>query len=276
MQDIILELQDMRYLDWAVRKITHGIGGCFLKTYEEVDNKKLYYKLSNYDSYRGIFGHESVNELIVSRVMNILEIPHVTYRLIHALVVINGKEQETWLSVSEDFRIETEEKMAYDLFYDLEKEKNESPLDFALRNGWELSIYQMFLIDYLTANRDRHGSNIEVLRNIEDETLSIAPLFDQGVSLLFSTYGDEKSLKNADVMRDFPVNNYIGTRSLKDNLSLIPKQYNLKINTLKKEDKDYIFRDIEKVLSQKHIDKIWEMIWNRWCYFEQIRNKEKE
>ena len=276
MQDIILELQDMRYLDWAVRKITHGIGGCFLKTYEEVDNKKLYYKLSNYDSYRGIFGHESVNELIVSRVMNILEIPHVTYRLIHALAVINGKEQETWLSVSEDFRIETEEKMVYDLFYDLEKEKNESPLDFALRNGWELSIYQMFLIDYLTANRDRHGSNIEVLRNIEDETLSIAPLFDQGVSLLFSTYGDEKSLKNADVMRDFPVNNYIGTRSLKDNLSLIPKQYNLKINTLKKEDKDYIFRDIEKVLSQKHIDKIWEMIWNRWCYFEQIRNKEKE
>lgn len=50
MQDIILELQDMRYLDWAVRKITHGIGGCFLKTYEEIDGKRVYYKLSNYNT----------------------------------------------------------------------------------------------------------------------------------------------------------------------------------------------------------------------------------
>ena len=49
-----------------------GTPGCFLKAYEEVNGKRLYYKLSNYDSYRGVFGHECVNELIVSRVMNVL------------------------------------------------------------------------------------------------------------------------------------------------------------------------------------------------------------
>ena len=77
--DIILELQDMRYLDWAARRMSPGTPGCFLKAYEEVDGKRLYYKLSNYDSYRGVFGHECVNELIVSRVMDILGIPHVSY-----------------------------------------------------------------------------------------------------------------------------------------------------------------------------------------------------
>ena len=49
-----------------------------------------------------------------------------------------------------------------------------------------------------------------MLRNDEDDSVRIAPLFDQGVSLLFSTYGNEKLLEETDVMRDFPVNNYIG------------------------------------------------------------------
>ena len=161
-----------------------GTPGCFLKAYEEVNGKRLYYKLSNYDSYRGVFGHECVNELIVSRVMDILRIPHVKYKLIHAQIIIDGKEQETWLSVSENFRKDNEEKLAYDLYYDLQKEGNESPLEFAIRNNWELYMYQMFCIDYLIANRDRHGSNLEVLRNDEDDSVRIAPLFDQGVSLL--------------------------------------------------------------------------------------------
>ena len=39
--------------------------------------KRIYYKMSNYDSYRGVFGHESVNELIVSRVLDVLGIEHV-------------------------------------------------------------------------------------------------------------------------------------------------------------------------------------------------------
>ena len=130
----------------------------------------------------------------------------------------------------------------------------------------------MLCLDYLIANRDRHGSNLEVLRNEDDESIRLAPLFDQGVSLLFSTYGDETQIDNTDVMRDFQVNNYIGSRSLLYNLSLIPKSYNLKIKSLKKEDKAYIFQNVDKILTQKHIDKIWELIWKRWCYFAEIRS----
>ena len=166
-------------------------------------------------------------------------------------------------------------EMRDELFYDLQKQSQESPLEFAIRNGWELYMYQMFVIDYIVANRDRHGSNLEVLRNAEDKTIRIAPLFDQGVSLLFSTYGEEELIEQTDVMRNFPVNNYIGAKSLEYNLSLIPQNFDLKIKKLSECDKRYIFKDVEKILSKKHIEKIWEMIWKRWCYFEEIRS-EKE
>ena len=101
-------------------------------------------------------------------------------------------------------------------------------------------------------------------------------LFGQGVSLLFSTYGKEQLLEKADVMKDFPVNNYIGAKPLERNLLFIPQNYNLKINPLKKEDREYIFDHIEEVLSEKHINKLWEMIWKRWSHFEQIRNKKNK
>lgn len=39
-QDIIVEKQDMRYLDWAVKKLSPETPGCFLKAYEECFEKK--------------------------------------------------------------------------------------------------------------------------------------------------------------------------------------------------------------------------------------------
>lgn len=39
MRDIICQLQDMRHLDWAARKMSPGTPGCFLKAYEEVNGK---------------------------------------------------------------------------------------------------------------------------------------------------------------------------------------------------------------------------------------------
>ena len=275
MSDIITTLQDMRYLDWGARKMSPGTPGCFLKAYEEMNGKKIYYKLSNYDSYRGVFGHECVNEIIVSRLMELLGIPHLKYTLIHALLQINGENVETWITASENFRLETEEKMAFDSYYDLQKIEKESPLEFAVRNGWGRYFYQMMVIDYLVANRDRHGSNLEVLIDMHSGKAKMAPLFDQGVSLLFSTYGNEKQIEDAEVMKDFATNNYIGSKSLEYNLTLIPKDYDLHMNDLKTSDKKIIFKDIEKILTDRHIDKLWEMIWNRWCYYDNLRNQTK-
>ena len=54
-KDIFVELQDMRHLDWAERKLSPGTPGCFLKAYDEIEGIRHYYKLSNNDSYRAIF-----------------------------------------------------------------------------------------------------------------------------------------------------------------------------------------------------------------------------
>lgn len=37
-------------------------------------------------------------------------------------------------------------------------------------------MYPMLCIDYLIANRDHYGSNVEVLRNDEEDSVRIAPL----------------------------------------------------------------------------------------------------
>lgn len=137
MWDFIEEIQDLTYLDWSDTKLSPGTPGSFLKSYEEIQGEKLYYKLSNYDSYRGVFGNECVNELIVSRLLDILQVEHVGYQLVHARIVVDGKQLETFISRSKNFRKENEEKIAFDLYYDLHRQIEESPLDFAIRMGWQ-------------------------------------------------------------------------------------------------------------------------------------------
>ena len=89
MEDIIRELQDLRYLNWSRTRKSSGTAGSFLKSYEESGNRKIYYKLSDFDSVKGIVGHECINEIIVQRLLNILGIEHLNYILVHALVKIN-------------------------------------------------------------------------------------------------------------------------------------------------------------------------------------------
>ena len=49
---------------------------------------KTYCKLSDYDEIKGVVGHECVNEIIVDRLLEILGVEHLNYRLIHADVYI--------------------------------------------------------------------------------------------------------------------------------------------------------------------------------------------
>lgn len=269
--DFVKELQDLRYLDWTDTKKSPGTPGCFLKAYEENNEDKFYYKLSNYDSYRGVFGHECVNELIVSRLLDILGVEHLSYQLIYALISIDGKEEKGYINRSVNFRKKKERKQALDIFYDLHREQGESPLDFVIRMGWEKYAYQMMAVDYLICNRDRHGANIEILIN-EDGGARPAPLFDHGVSFLFSCYDNQESIQKFDVMEDRAVQNFLGAKSLEYNLQFIPKGETIFTTKLKEKDKKQLLLDMDTVLSSEHQEKIWEMIWRRWNRFVQICN----
>ncbi|MBO7700546.1 MAG: hypothetical protein J6S47_05720 [Eubacteriaceae bacterium] len=264
---IIREKQDLKYLNWSRIRNSSGTAGSFLKAVSELSGSRVYYKLSNYDSLRGVTGHESVNELIADRLLTILGIEHIHYQLIHADVLVDGKVMETYVCASENFREKGEDKLAIDVFYELERLDGESPLDFCVRMGWGEYIWRMLAVDYLILNRDRHGANIEVLRSKNEKTIRLAPLFDHGLSLLCRC-GSEDEIVKYDVLADMPVQCFVGSRSAMDNLKLIPAGMLPELKPLKESDRTILLEGLDGIISQGHQDKIWEMIWKRWCYYE--------
>ena len=268
MRDVIKKLQDLRHLDWSERANTSGTAGCFLKSKEQTGAGLWYYKLSCYDGYRGIYGHECANEIVASRLMSILGVGHVEYRLVHALICVNGAVCETWLNRSRSFRKKGEHKQALDTFYDLNKMARESPLELCARFGWEKEIKKIMLVDYLIANRDRHGANIEVLQS-QDGSLHLAPVFDSGLSFVFSCYCDEQRVKEFDPLQDVNANNFLGTRSLEENLHRFVGG-NLDVTGLSESDKSILFNGLESVLSRVHIEKMWEILQKRWEVYEAL------
>ena len=271
MEDIIREIQDLRYLNWSKTRKSSGTAGSFLKSYEESGEKKIYYKLSDYDFVKGIVGHECINEIIVQRLLNILEIEHLNYTLIHAAVCVDGKDYETYLCRSEDFKKSGESKISLEDYYAMEKEDNESPLDFCRNKGWENYVYDMFLIDYLVLNRDRHGANIEVLRDHKKHTDRVAPLFDHGLSLVCRCH-TLNELKAFDVMEDKKIQSFIGTDSSLSNLKLIPKEILKRYPSFGKTELNSIFEGIDGIIGKEYVRMIKKMIWERWCNLDSIRN----
>lgn len=272
LNQIIHELQDMTHLSWAKTRNSSGTAGSFLKAYEDGVDGKTYFKLSNYDAWKGIIGHECVNEIIVDRLLSILGISHLPYQLIHAKILIDQKEYETWLCASKDFKQRGESKIALDAYYQAESLPNESPMDFCIRNGWESTVYEMLVVDYLILNRDRHGANMEVLRNQRKKTIRLAPLFDHGLSLLSRCESTEAMLRE-DVMADKPVQCFVGSRSSWENLRLIPRDQRPPLHPLVENDRAILLEGLSEALDQQWLDRIWEMIWKRWQAYEDLCNQ---
>ena len=271
MKDIISEFQDMRYLNWTRTRKSSGTAGSFLKAYTEVGKKKIYYKLSDSDPIKGIVGHECVNEIIVQRLLSLLGIEHLEYTLVHALVTFDGKEYETYLCKSEDFKDDGETKVTLEDYYEMEKSEGESPFDFCMRKGWERYIYEMLLIDYLVLNRDRHGANIEVLRNRKTKSDRLAPLFDHGISLVCRCHSKDE-LSSFDVIEDKKVQCFVGSGSTRENLKLVSEEFFNTLPKLNKTDFDSIFEGLDGAIDKEYLQVIRKMIWERWCSLDSIRN----
>ncbi len=261
--------QDLTYLKWSDIRSSSGTAGTFLKSEENLNGEKVYYKLSNFNPIEGVAGHECINEIIIDRLLTLLGVEHLQYDLIHADIEIENNIYDTYLCSSLDFKRRGESKIALDDYYLTNSNKGESHYDFCVRNGWQKYIDTMLAIDYIILNRDRHGANIEVLRNARRHELRIAPLFDHGLSLLFSCHNDEEAAK-FDIHEDKRCQNFIGGYSCYENLKLIKDKSNLFTNKLKPTDKQYLLEGLERVLSDVFLDKIWSMIFERYERYENI------
>ena len=269
MQQIISEKQDLTWLTWSKVRNSSGTAGSFMKAYSELNGVKTYYKLSNYNTADGIIGYECVNEIIVDRLLTILEIEHLHYQLIHADINIDDRTVETWLCASQDFKKKGESKTTLEAYYQQEKHPGEGVLDFCVRNGWERDVYQMLVIDYLILNRDRHGANIEVLRNRNTHGVRLAPLFDHGLSLMCRAEKLDAVMK-FDLLSDMRVQCFVGGSSTWENLKLIPEGCQPIAHPLLETDKDRILEGLEDILPKAWLNRLWEMIWARWLHYESI------
>lgn len=215
------DIADLTCLSWSLSRSSTGTAGSFLKSYEVVDNKKFYYKMSNYDTVRGVTGHESVNEIVAQNLADMLGIDHLKYELVHCRVKVFDHVFETWVTRSEDFKQPGESKMTFETYFEILRMDGEDKFHFIERMHLQEYFYNMFLLDYLICNRDRHGANIEVLQ--KGDAYRLAPLFDNGLSFLFSCYHDGSRMQEFDRLKDGPVNNYVGSMSLSDNLKYVPE-----------------------------------------------------
>ena len=264
------EKQDLTYLRWSHLRHSSGTAGIFLKAESSLSGDKIYYTLSNFDPMRGVVGHECINEIIVDRLLTILGVEHLSYDLIHADIRVEGNVYETYLCASKDFKERGESKVALDDFYRLNALPGEAHYDFCVRNGWKDYIDRMIAVDYIIQNRDRHGANIEVLRNARAHTVRIAPLFDHGLSLLYSCTTDAEASK-FDVMADRKCPNFVGGFSVRVNLKLLGGRKDLLPGKLRKKDKVVLLADLDGVLSEEFLEAIWRMIYRRCTSLEDLQ-----
>ena len=256
---------DIRDLSWSRSSGSIATDGVYMKTELVIDGSKHYLKLSNYDSYRGIYGHEAINELIAYRLGSLLGFDVPTGTLRKCLVNIDAKDHETYVFAAKSYKTD-ESRVAFENFYvDYRQSANESPLDLCIRYGWAPDIYKMFIFDYLIINRDRHGANLEVMKNDEKR---LSPLFDNGLSFVCSCT-EESDLDKFDIMLDRPVNNFIGHRRLEQNLGLIDKK--VAFNELNEGDRELIFENLHGALPDRYFEAIWNIIWHRWQNVKDFR-----
>ena len=153
--------------------------GCLKKRWKIIDGKRCLIKGGS-----GLEKQQTFNEVIATKIMHLLGIPHVPYRLIW-----DGGEP---YSVCEDFvDPETELVPAWRIMQTQKKDNNVSVYRHfvncceALGAGNMTSaLDKMIVLDYIIANEDRHLNNFGLLRNAETlEWLGFAPIYDSGSSL---------------------------------------------------------------------------------------------
>lgn len=116
----------------------------------------------------------------------------------------------------------------------------------------------MRVVDFLILNRDRHGANIEMLRDRKKRELRLAPLFDHGLSLLFRCK-TEDAIKKFDVMADLPVQCFAVSRPAQENLKLFPAEQFSKLNALRESDRRILLDGQDGIIPQCLQDQIWNM-----------------
>lgn len=152
--------------------------GVLKKRWKIIDGKRCLLKGGNLPYFQ-----EPFNEVVASKIMDILDIPHVDYSLIN--------NSGSIFSLCEDMVTkDTELISASRVCSKLKKSNNMNWFNHYLMvcgdQGLDLraDVEKMIVIDYIICNRDRHFNNFGIIRDSNTlQWISAAPIFDSGSSL---------------------------------------------------------------------------------------------
>ncbi len=260
------DIIDLTHLKWREEHEITETPAMFYTTNINYDTR-YYYKMSLFVQESDcLFGNESFNEIVAMNIANLLGIECLQYELIQCRVQIYNKEAVVFATKSKDFCMKDMKKISFHEFYNSHKNNDESPLKFLLARGYNNYVSGMFLLDWIINNRDRHGTNIEVL--VSNERYRFAPLFDQGTSLLFSCF-TIKDLLEYNYLEDLIANNnFIGSPILSENLAYVLPEHREKLFHTSF-TKDVIFKGLENAkdaVPKEYWDCVSEMVRQRVNY----------
>ena len=252
-----MKIIDLRNINWCSIELGH-LDGVLPKSILFDKGRKLFLKLGSYTKYYGFYGVEPIIEVINSRIGKILGLSILKYDIQKAVVVLNGKEIETFVCISQDYAKDVKQ-ISFEKFYESMALPEESIIAFCKRMGIIDDIYNQIVFDYVICNLDRHGKNTEILVSKEGK-ISVAPFFDN--SLTYVTNRPIIDIKsNKKFNDDLRVNNYIGVQNLRDNLFFIDS--NIKIRSPRKEDREILFKGLGGVTTREFRDYVWNLFIER-------------
>ena len=170
---------DSKNKDISLRSPNNTTDGMIQKAWIIENGKRVLVKGTYYST-----NQEPINEWIASLICEKLGINYCNY----SVDVIDKKI----VSKCDDFINENEEFIsAFDIFFSKKKENDISDFEHYIKvlDAHEITdarkkVSDMFLIDYLMMNIDRHMKNFGIIRNVENlKWVDTTPIFDTGESL---------------------------------------------------------------------------------------------
>jgi hypothetical protein len=163
------------------------VDGSIEKRWVILEDERVLLKGSRYKRMQ-----EPFNERIASMIMDLYNIPHVNYNVKRTADNIPYSECRCMVNKDTEF-INTAFIMKIEDYWG--KDPCKHFLDICQRNGVndiKDRLDEMFSIDFLIGNADRHWGNFGIIRNANNlKWICAAPVFDNGNSLFFD-YGDDE------------------------------------------------------------------------------------
>lgn len=147
------------------------------------------------------------NEVLATMICSRLGFKHVPYtidvigeKIVSKCVCFINKDTEL-VSAYQILHNNCERDMAYETYIKILEENG-------ISNARE-EIENMFILDYIMLNEDRHLNNFGIIRNVNNLSwIGTAPIFDTGESLKIVDYSDEEVIINGDGRFFYNVDNF--------------------------------------------------------------------